>query len=120
LPFWILPAGSAKHRSIGLLKSRELHKILTELRSRFEHIILDAPPILPLADMTVLASMADVLALVIRAGATGRDIVQRAIKTVRDSSRAAIILNGLEAGWTSYSYPMQQEYYLGADDTKRV
>jgi len=115
---WILPAGSMRYRSIGLLKTQELHKILTELRSRFEHIILDAPPILPLADMNVLAKVSDVLALVVLAATTGRDVVQKAFKTLRDTSQAGIILNGIEAESTPYY--MQQEYYLGTDVEKRL
>jgi polysaccharide chain length determinant protein (PEP-CTERM system associated) len=113
LPLWILPAGSTARRSVELFKISKLSHILNTLRTRFEYIVLDAPPILPLADMNVLASMADVLALVVRAETTSRDVVQKAVKALKFPNDAGIILTGLHADWTPYY--MQQEYYLGHD-----
>jgi len=113
LPLWILPAGSTARRSVELFKINQLNHILNTLRTRFEYIVLDAPPILPLADMNVLASMADVLALVVRAETTSRDVVQKAVKALKFQNDAGIILTGLHADWTPYY--MQQEYYLGHD-----
>ena len=113
LPLWILPAGSTARRSVELFKINQLNHILKTLRTRFEYIVLDAPPILPLADMNVLASMADVLALVVRAETTSRDVVQKAVRALKFPNDAGIILTGLHADWTPYY--MQQEYYLGHD-----
>jgi Mrp family chromosome partitioning ATPase len=90
----------------------EIADLLTELREKFEYIIVDAPPVLPLADMLVLASMADVLAYVIKASVTGRDVVQKALKALGDTGNIGIILNGLDAHTTPYY--MQQEYYREA------
>ena len=92
--------------------------MLTTLRTRFEYIVLDAPPILPLADMNVLASMADVLALVVRAETTSRDVVQKAVRALKLPDEAGIILTGLHADWTPYY--MQQEYYLGYGAEKQA
>jgi len=118
LSLWTLPAGSFEGRPLGLSKIQRLGKLLTELRPRFDYIIVDAPPILPLADMNVLASMADVLVLVIRAGATGQAVVQKALKIVSEASEARIILNGVDD--VSTPYYMRQDYYLGTDVEKRL
>jgi len=118
LSLWTLPAGSFEGRPLGLSKIQRLGKLLTDLRPRFDYIIVDAPPILPLADMNVLASMADVLLLVIRAGATGQAVVQKALRIVREASEARIILNGIDN--VSTPYYMTQEYYLGNDVEKRL
>ncbi|OLB56203.1 MAG: hypothetical protein E6K61_00090 [Nitrospirae bacterium] len=118
LPLWILPAGSTARRPVELSKMNQLSAILSTLRSRFDYIIMDAPPILPLADMNVLASMADIMALVVRAGTTGRDVVKNALKALRIPNQAGIVLTGLQADWTPYY--MQQEYYLGSDAEKHL
>jgi len=118
LSLWTLPAGSFEDRPLELSKIRRLGKLLTELRPRFDYIVVDAPPILPLADMNVLASMADVLLLVIRAGATGQAVVQKALRIVREASEARIILNGVDH--VSTPYYMRQDYYLGTDVEKRL
>lgn len=109
LPLWILPAGRTEGRPVELSKVHHLAGILTEFRTRFEYIILDAPPILPLADMNVLAGMADFLALVVRAGATSRDVVQKAFNSLRPTIQSGIILTNL---WThSMPYYMRDYYY---------
>ncbi|HJR76075.1 MAG TPA: AAA family ATPase [Nitrospiraceae bacterium] len=109
---WILSAGSVADSPLTLSKMHEIADLLAELREKFEYIIVDAPPVLPLADMHVLASMADVLAYVIKASVTGRDVVQKALKALGDTGNIGIILNGLDAHTTPYY--MQQEYYREA------
>lgn len=96
IPLWVLPSGRRDHRLVDLTKIPQISGILTELRSRFEFIILDAPPILPLADMNLLASMADMLLLVVRAGVTHHELVQRSLKTLKPLSRAGVILTGYD------------------------
>jgi capsular exopolysaccharide synthesis family protein len=92
---WVLPAGRRDHRLVDLTKIPQLNSIVTELKARFEFIILDAPPILPMADMNLLASMADTLVLVVRAGVTHHELVQKSIKALKPLNRAMVILNGL-------------------------
>ncbi|MGH7229501.1 MAG: GumC family protein [Nitrospiraceae bacterium] len=119
LPLWILPAGSTTAcRSVELFKISQLSRMLTTLRTRFEYIVLDAPPILPLADMNVLARMADALVLVVRAETTSRDVVQKAVRALKLPDEAGIILTGLHADWTPYY--MQQQYYVGYDVEKQA
>jgi len=118
LSLWTLPAGSCMNRPLGLSKIQRVVDLLTGLRPRFDYIIVDAPPILPLADMNVLASMGDVLILVIRAGATGQAVVQKALRIVSEASEARIILNGVDN--VSTPYYMRQDYYLGTDVEKRL
>ena len=95
---WVLPAGRRDHRLVDLTKIPQLRSIVTELKARFEFIILDAPPILPLADMNLLASMGDVLVLVVRAGVTHHEIVQKGLKAIKPLSRAVVILTGYDQG----------------------
>jgi len=107
-PLWILPAGSQENGTIELSKVHQLAKLLTELRRRFDYIILDAPPILPLADMNVLASMADVLGLVIKADVTSREVVQKALNSLKPTIQSGIILTGV---WTNgIPYYMQERH----------
>lgn len=107
LPLWVLPSGVVSGRMLELYDTRKISEILTKIERKYEHIIIDAPPILPLADMHMLAEMADTLVFVVRAGFTSRGVVERAVRTI-GASNACIILNGLEArGVPSY---MQDTY----------
>ena len=109
---WILTAGAVGDNPLALSKMHQLADLITELKEKFEYVIIDAPPVLPLADMQVLASMADLLAYVIKASMTGRDVVQKALKVIGETANVGIILNGLDAHTTPYY--MQQEYYREA------
>jgi polysaccharide biosynthesis transport protein len=103
LPLWILPSGVDTGRMLELSDIHKLAELLTELKKQYEHIVIDAPPILPLADMHMLAGIADQLVLVVRAGLTPRGVVEKAVRTIGTSSKACIILNGLEdAGVPDY------------------
>ena len=118
LSLWTLPAGSFQHGDGGAALSdiQQLDNLLTELRPRFDYIIMDTPPIMPLADMNVLACMADVLILVIRAGITQQSIVKTALKTLPDKTEARIILNGIDnQSIPYYMHYMQETQYLGTN-----
>jgi capsular exopolysaccharide synthesis family protein len=108
LPLWILPSGVVSGRTLELYDTRKIADLLKKITKQYEHIIIDAPPILPLADMHMLAEMADTLVLVVRAGLTPRVVVEKAVRTIGAARNACIILNGLEAaGVPSY---MQDTY----------
>lgn len=109
---WILPAGAVGDSPLALSKMHQLADLITDLKEKFDYVIIDAPPVLPLADMQVLASMGDLLAYVVKASMTGRDVVQKALKAIGDTTNVGVILNGLDAHTTPYY--MQQEYYREA------
>ncbi len=115
---WLVPAGSVRSRHVDLAKMKQLTALLRELRSRFEYILVDAPPILPLADMNVLAGLADVLVLVIRAGVTGRDVVEKALRKLKPTTQPEIILTG---SWVdSMPYYLQGYGYAEAGKGRQL
>lgn len=92
---WILPSGRRDHQMVDLTKIPQLSAIVTEMKERFDFILIDAPPIVPVADVNLLASIADMLLLVVRAGVTPQDVLARAVKAFRPLNRGAVILTGL-------------------------
>ena len=66
--------------------------------------MLDSPPLLPVAEAMLIVRMADVVVHVIRARSTPRDAVTNAIKMIGQERAVAVILNGVEAKDTPYSY----------------
>ena len=100
-------------RSVGelneLTRIQELKALLTQLRSRFDYIIINTPPVLPSATMGILASLADVIILVIRAGSTPKHLVQQAFTMLGLTTEAHVILNAVETQSMPayiYGYPM--------------
>jgi polysaccharide biosynthesis transport protein len=94
-PCWIMPVGKSAVHSTELLKSERLVGIFAHLRERFEYIFINAPPILPLAVMNILAKHADILLLVVRANSTPKQVVQRALSSLPSSVPAHVVLNAV-------------------------
>jgi len=67
---WLLPSGPSSANISSVLYSEQLPKLLKRLRSEFDVILIDTPPLLHLADARVLGRWADAAILVIRAGKT--------------------------------------------------
>jgi polysaccharide biosynthesis transport protein len=109
-PLWILPSGTASDRWFELSDIRKLSSMLTALKKQYEYIFIDAPPILPVADMHMLAEMADTLVIVVRAGLTPQVEVKKAVRAIGATSGACLILNGLEAAGVPYYIRDGYEY----------
>ena len=109
VPLWVLPAGDVDEHAVSLSRLPQLASLIESLRSRFDYILLDGPPILPLADMNVLAGLADVLVLVVRAGVTPQEIVVKAMDMLRPTVQARILLT--DASSQGMPYFMAQEVY---------
>ncbi|WP_447603627.1 GumC family protein [Nitrospira sp. Nam80] len=105
VPCWIMPVGNSRIHSNELLKTGRLQSLLAQLRERFDYILINTPPILPLATMTVLAGHVDHLVLVIRANSTPHQVVKRAMKSLRLRVPVQVILNRVGSGsLPSYMY----------------
>ncbi|MDT7041991.1 GumC family protein [Candidatus Nitronereus thalassa] len=109
VPMWVLPAGAVEDHAVSLSRLPQLAALIGNLRSRFDYILVDAPPILPLADMNVLAGLADLLILVVRAGVTPQEIVVKAMDMLRPTVQARILLT--DASSHGMPYFMSQETY---------
>ena len=93
IPCWIMPAGDFGHGSTELLKTGPLERVLSQLREKFDYILINAPPILPVATMNVLERHTDLLLLVVRANLTSQQVVKQALDSLRASNPVHVILN---------------------------
>jgi Mrp family chromosome partitioning ATPase len=99
-PLAVLTAGDAADIA-AVLRNPRLASTMETLRSSFSLVVLDLPPALALSDAGRLATSADGIVLVVRAGETPRDVVRMAIDSLPDRL-LGIVLNGVED--TGYRY----------------
>ncbi|HEX3701939.1 MAG TPA: CpsD/CapB family tyrosine-protein kinase [Vicinamibacterales bacterium] len=94
----VIPAGEAPGNPAELLGSTAMRRLLDQLRTRFDRVILDTPPVLPLADVAVLAPIVDGTLLVVRAGVTPKPAIENALRAFDSSRLLGVVLNesGLE------------------------
>ncbi len=88
-----------------------MHTLIVKLRRKYDYIVADTPPTLPVTDSAVLASSADATILVVRCGSTEEQVAKRALARLRrvHARVAGAVLNGVtqkheEYYYTYYSY----------------
>jgi capsular exopolysaccharide synthesis family protein len=76
----VLPAGTTPPDPSQLLASNTMTSLLERLTERYDYVIFDAPPVLPVSDAVILASSTDGVLFVSRFGSTRRDRVEHALE----------------------------------------
>lgn len=90
---WLLPAGSAHQDPLEIIQSGKLPQLFDKLADWFDWIIIDSPPMLPLADTTVWARIADGVLLVARRGVTEKRKLQKGLEAFASSKLIGVLLN---------------------------
>jgi capsular exopolysaccharide synthesis family protein len=75
---FVLPAGTPPPNPAELLASSKMGDVLEALREQYDHIVIDTPPTLPVTDAVVVATRADAVILVARAGSTTKHALRQA------------------------------------------
>jgi polysaccharide chain length determinant protein (PEP-CTERM system associated) len=116
IPCWIMPAGVSEADPTELLKADRLEWVFSQMRAKFDYVILNAPPILPVATMNVLERHVDLLLLVVRANQTSQQVVKRALGSLRGSKPIQVILNAV----ATQSLPHYMTDYAMLETRQRV
>lgn len=89
----ILPAGTPPSHPAEMLGSAPMRRVLDTLRTRFDRILIDMPPVAPLADVNIVAPMVDGLLMIVRAGVTPKPAIERALAGLDMSKVLGLVLN---------------------------
>jgi capsular exopolysaccharide synthesis family protein len=89
----VLHAGVPPAHPAELLGSATMRRVLDTLRTRFDRILIDVPPVAPLADLHILAPMVDGLLMIVRAGVTPKPAIERALASLDASKVLGLVLN---------------------------
>jgi Mrp family chromosome partitioning ATPase len=94
----LIPAGEVPvARRPALAASNALDDVLNELESRFDHVLLDLPPVLASSEAMNLAQLADAYVLVVRQGATSEAQVEAALEEMQGAEALGVILNRFDS-----------------------
>lgn len=91
-----------------LLANGRLKLFLQRVEPLFDWIILDTPPVIPVADSTLLANFCEGVLMVVRSNATPSDLARRAREEFQDKLLLGVVLNGIPADQLP-----QSKYYYG-------
>ena len=103
---WLLAAGHIPPNPAELIASKKYDALLDELKRRFDWIVIDAPPVMPVTDAALLAHTAGGVVFVIGSEMTPRRIAATAIEQLRGANAHFIgaILNRVQVKRHSYYY----------------
>ena len=108
----VLPSGPYTPNSAELLRLPAMANLLGDLAQEFEFVIIDGPPLLPVADAQVLLdnSMIDAVLIVARPYLTTREQVRSALSVLKRHATTGIglVINGTRDGRSGYYYPVQK------------
>lgn len=102
----ILPAGAIPPNPSELLQGKRLDELFTELRKRYDYIIIDSAPVAMVSDTFLLNRVADMTVYVSRANYTTTNLIDF-IKQIHEQKRLPniiTVLNGVQANGKGYGY----------------
>lgn len=110
----LLPCGYVPPNPTELLGAVSTRELIASLRKRYDWVLIDAPPVLAMADTPVLAPWADGVILVVWAEVCPRPALQRAIDQLKavGGKITGVVLNKVDLARNSYYYSQHYgEYY---------
>jgi len=109
-----MPCGVIPPNPPDLIGHPKFRALLDKLKTDYDWVIIDSPPIATLADSVVLASMSDLMIMVIKHNQNDRDLIRRSLKRLRDIDVriAGAVLNAVDLDHRYYG----DYYYSGQGD----
>ena len=113
----ILQAGTIPPDPAELLGSKRFAELIRELRSTFEYILVDAPPVIPVTDAVVAGASVDAVLAVVRAGKTSKpDLKEMFISLDKPTINIlGFVVNDFHGALRSYTYEAE-----GSNEQKRA
>jgi capsular exopolysaccharide synthesis family protein len=111
----LIPAGPIPPNPAELLSSERMKRLLRQLAERYDHIVIDSPPLGSVTDAMILSTMVDGAILVVHGGRNSRHAVQRACHELSavGAKVFGIVLNNVDLrreGYDDYYYSYQYSY----------
>ncbi len=116
-----IPSGPIPPNPSELIGSNLFKGMLKCLEGRFDHIVLDSPPVLGFTDSVILSTFADGIILVVEGGKTPRETLKRAKEVLQQVSAKilGVVINRVDIGRSDYGYYYYRyHHYYGKEGKK--
>ncbi len=111
----ILPVGTIPPNPTELLFNNLLKQAIERVRTQYDYVLIDCPPIELVADTQIIEKLADRTIFVVRAGLLERNMLSELenIYTEKKYKNMAVILNATESSGSRYGYRYGYHYGYG-------
>jgi len=112
---WFLPAGVPPENPLELMQSGQLSALIDQWTALFDWIVIDSPPLIPLADTSLWGRLADGILLVTQEGRTEKRQLQKGLEMLDPASLVGVVLNSSSSTDDSDYY----QYYTAATSSSK-
>ncbi len=114
---YLLTSGPIPPNPAELVGSGQMRKLLVDLGTSFDHIVIDTPPIASFTDGVLLSAIADGVILVIHANECSRKVIQRSQQALQEvrARVLGVVLNRIHLRSSDYSDYYYHSYYKGQE-----
>ena len=107
---WLLPTGQVPSNPLAVLESPKLASLMDQLAGCFDWVIIDSPPVLPLADTSIWMRLADGILMVVRQGTSEKQQLQRGLEALEQKKLLGALLNcAASSVYSDYYYRASSE-----------
>jgi capsular exopolysaccharide synthesis family protein len=99
-----IPARRSLNATYELLASRRCQELIQEARQRYEYVIVDLPPLVPIPDCQIVQKWVDGMVVVVAAGQTPRKLLASALAAVTPSKIVGLVFNRDVGAFSTYAY----------------
>jgi capsular exopolysaccharide synthesis family protein len=122
---YYIPAGPIPPNPSELISSNLFRVMIESLGKRFDHIVLDSPPVLGFTDSVILSTWVDGIILVVLSGKTPRETLQRAKEVLHqvNAKILGVVINrvNIHRSGNGYYYYYRYNHYYGREgETKKL
>ena len=110
LGIWFLPAGKSQRNPLEFMQPTKLAALIDQLAASFDWIVIDSPPVLPLADTSIWMRLADAILLVTRPGITEKRQLRRSLEAIEHSKLLGAVLNASKEATANHYYHYYQSH----------
>jgi len=121
---YVLPSGKVPPNPVGILGSDKMKLLVEEAKKRYDLVLFDSPPVVAMADASVLAKGLDLTLLVLQVGQTKYQVAKQAKDLLDrlDVSIFGVVFNGVDFSRRSGQYYYYYHYhdYYSKEETDEV
>lgn len=119
-----IPSGKLPEETVGILNGAMMTQLINQVRGQYDMIFFDSPPILGVSDGSILASVVDMVVIVVQHRRFPRNMLQRVKHAVAQvgGATAGVVLNNVDTrhdeGYSHYN--AYQDYYAPKRGERRA
>src|SRR4030066_974806 len=108
---YVIPSGACPPSPADVLAGESFRRFIQSPREHFDLVLLDTPPVLPVADTHSLREQVDGFLLVYRAGYTPYPVLKQALKDISEEKILGVVLNRVKPRTDNYYRKNYGKYY---------